>query len=95
MRNRKQKNEPPGLTGGALGSWRYNKMCQQRREDQNKHRKEEKLERELEKKLDMELEMEMEREVEKKIITFPSLSKMNMAIPWNSYAIRSLKQLVI
>ena len=28
MRNRKFKNEPTGLTGGKLGSWRYNKMKQ-------------------------------------------------------------------
>jgi hypothetical protein len=39
-------------------------MCQQRRRDNNKQRKEEKLERKMENKLDMELEME--REVEKK-----------------------------
>jgi hypothetical protein len=36
MRNVKYKNEPPGLTGSALGSWRHNKMLQLRREGKNK-----------------------------------------------------------
>lgn len=30
MRNKKYTNEPTGLTGGALGSWRYRMMLKER-----------------------------------------------------------------
>lgn len=34
-RNQKQENEPPGLTGNKLGSWRYSQMMKKRRDDRN------------------------------------------------------------
>jgi hypothetical protein len=40
MRNQKQKNEPAGLTGGKLGSWRYNQMMIKQRAANKKYRKE-------------------------------------------------------
>ena len=66
LRNRKCKNEPPGLTGGALGSWRYNKIMQENRLKDKTRRQEKKLEEKWERKMERrEMEMEIEKEIEK------------------------------
>jgi len=39
MRNKKWPNEPKGLTGGKLGSWRHRKALQEQRKQQATYRK--------------------------------------------------------
>ena len=54
-RNRKyRKEEPPGLTGGARGSSRHNKMIQEGRFIEKTCRNKEKLERMLEREIEEE-----------------------------------------